>query len=150
MNELTPKYAKRQAKEAVEHSLDGLINPSDLQENAETWDDIPEDVIKQECYEGAEIMLMENQQPWHSLVHDLAIQEWFRDMPRISMDHLATDDKELVVTEYGYWPNSMSKWEVYEILLEHTNGDTSAIPTDVVNEAVEAVEQGIVEGLRPQ
>lgn len=149
MQEITPKDAERQAKSAVEYTLDELINPSDAMDGATEWSDIPDERIERECYDSANIMLGEQQQPFYGLVYDLAIQEWYRDMPRINMDHLNIDDKRKAVVSYDYWPMSMSKHEVHEILQEYTDGRHDLIPTDVWAYAWERVENGMVEGMKP-
>ena len=146
MNELTRSEAKEQAKEAVD-SIDSLINSSDIEDNAETWEEIEDEKLEMELFEGATMRLSEQQKPFYNIAVDLAYTMWQNDLPRAPMDHLAFDSKEKAV-EKGYWPNSMDKWECREILEEM--GENSESFLHYYSEAYDIVVSGMVEGMEPE
>lgn len=109
------KQAKQAAIDQIQYSMDELIDPSDIDENADNWEDIDEDTLNMEVGEGIQVMVSENQIP---AIKDLSVVLWRESLPRVPMKDLVFDDMETAVRE-GYWPNSMNRIEVTEILWEY-------------------------------
>lgn len=145
MRELTKSEARKLAKENAT-PLNELIRPSDVQEGADSWEEIDDETIEHECFESASIILSERQEPAHSIAHDLALTLWAKDLPRAPMEDLVFTTKEKAVRE-GYWPNKMDKWHLREILEEMYQSEEYYW---YYEEAREVVESGIVEGMKPE
>jgi hypothetical protein len=151
--EATESQVKEIAKEAVRYQISDLINPSDIDENAETWEDIDKYTVEKECHESAEIMLKEQQGPFYGMVRDYAIILWRDGMDRINLDSDLVSDgitERECLTVYGKWPYSMSYFEVYQVLDEYINEThIHQIPNACYNRAKETVSIGIVNGMLP-
>jgi len=123
------------------YELSALIGPSDVEETADSWDDISDEELRAEIRECLTVANQERQ--YEGCIRDLAVTMWRNGLPRVSMDDMAFDDPETAV-EKGYWPNSMDKWTCEEILFERD------IPTDVRQEAWEVVSAAIADKLNPR
>ncbi len=143
---ITESEAKAKAKDNAT-PINDLINPSDIEDNAEEWSDIDDETLEMELVESAEIILSESQQPFDSIVFDLAITFLQDDLTRAPMEDLAFDSMEKAV-EKGYWPYSMDKWECREILEEMAQNHNWY--WDCHSEAYNVVFGGIVEGMEPE
>jgi hypothetical protein len=124
-------------------SLDTLVAPDDIQNGANTWDDIDSDTLEREAHESAMIMTSECQRPYDALVHDLAVVLFRNDTMRMPIRDLADHfGREGAVLE-GYWPHDMNRTEVTDIIHNHHQD----IHPDYWDEARQTVQGGIVEGL---
>jgi hypothetical protein len=147
MREIDKHTAKKQSYKAVQYDLSELIDPSDVtgvDDDVTEWSEIDEDTLNWEIHESISIMLSERQQPWDSLIRDLAYIQWRDSMPRISMDKLATDDRRMAVATMDIWPNKVDKWTALEWL--HEAGEP---PNEFYQESREVVEQAMYYGLHP-
>lgn len=108
------EQAKRAVVEQVKYSLDDLIPPSDVEDGAETWDDIDEETLRMEVGESLDHLVSEGALP---AIDDLAIVLWRESLPRVPMDDLVFSDRATAVRE-GYWPYKMNRTEVTELLWE--------------------------------
>jgi len=140
MSITTDTDAKQAAAEQAE-PINMLINVSDIDESADSWDDISDEQIRQEITQSLDVISSERQ--YEGLIRDLAVTMWRSDPPRAPMGALVFETERAAV-ENGYWPNSMNKWEVEEILFELD------IPTDVYNEAWEVVSMGVSDKMNPR
>jgi hypothetical protein len=148
--EATEREVKQIAENAVEHRIDQLIQPSDIDESATEWQDIDRYDVEKECHESAEVMLKERQEPFGGMVRDYAIILWRDNMPRVNREHLTTDNDRDILVDMGYWPFDMSYFEVYRELNEYINETSSHhIPSTYDRQAKETVETGIVYGMMP-
>jgi hypothetical protein len=148
--EATESQVKEIAKESVEYKISDLIQPSDIDENAETWEDIDRYTVEKECHESAEIMLQETQEPFGGMVRDYAIILWRDNMPRVNREHLTTDNDREILIDMGYWPYDMSYFDVYRELNDYINETSSHhIPSTYDRQAKETVSIGIVNGMIP-
>jgi len=149
MREITRTEAREKAREAAT-PLNKPIQPSDIDDSANSWDDIEMETLENECVRSAEIILAEEQMPFAGICHDLAMTSWTESMPRISMSHLDYEDMETAVVEANVWPNEMNKWEIREILEENyrSNDDMSVIYHECYNDAYDVVLDGIVDGMQ--
>lgn len=143
MSELTRCKAEKRAEKAIQYDLSELIDPSDVQADATTWEQVDEDILRREIHESVEIMLSERQQPFDAMIHDLAVVLWRDSLPRISMDLLDTDS-ERDALQQGVWPNKVDKWQAREVLEE-----TGEPPQDAYDTAREVVSRGMARGLNP-
>jgi hypothetical protein len=151
--ETTEREVKQLAKEAVDHKISELIQPSDIDESATEWEDIDRYTVEKECHESTEIMLKEQQGPFYGMIRDYAIILWRDGMERINLDSDLVSDgitERECLTVYGKWPYSMSYFEVYQVLSEYINEThIHQIPNACYNEAKETVSIGIVNGMLP-
>jgi hypothetical protein len=148
--EATESQVKQIAENAVEHKISELINPSDIDETTETWEDIDKYQVEKECHESAERMFTESQEPFYGMVRDYAIILWRDNMPRVNREHLTTDDDREILVDMGYWPYDMSYFEVYRELNDYINETSSHhIPSTYDRQAKETVSIGIVNGMLP-
>lgn len=153
-SDTTKKDVNAKAKNAVKYDLSDLINPSDVQESSDSWEDIDEETIEKECYESASIMLSERQEPFYGLVRDYAIIRWRDSMNRVNMDSdFVSDDvsRREAMTVYGKWPFDMNYNEAFQILDEYVSEtNVHQIPHSVWQDSQTIVERGIVAGLKPK
>lgn len=119
MREITKFEARDKAfDEATE--LGNLIDPSDIDPDAENWEDIDPDKLNMEIGDIVSRIRSENQSPFHGIAYDLAITLWRDSLPRVPMRDLVFETPEVAVRE-GYWPNKMNKWTCREILEDYSN-----------------------------
>ena len=145
MSEITKFEARDKACEDA-MSLNELIDPSDVDPNAERWKDIDPDKLDMEIHESISVIRSENQNPFNWIAYDLAIGLWRDSMPRVSMGDMAFETEEKAVRE-GYWPNRMDKWEAREILESYSN--EYEYFHEFLDEAWEYVSEGIYQGMHP-
>lgn len=144
MNPMNPTQAKATAyQEAVNYAepLDMLIHPSDVSDDANEWDDIDDETMRQEIAYSADVVMSENQ--LDGVTRELAIVLWASDMPRASMADLAFDSQQEAV-ENGYWPHKMGWDELSGLLWEMD------IPTTAYQEASAVVTRGYCDGTNPR
>jgi len=144
----TKQEATSMAKEYAE-PLNNLIDPSDVQGNANSWDDINTDRLNQEVWESVSIIRSEHRTV-RNMIQDRAFRIWTDSLTRVSNDALSADvsDKELIFT-YGVWPYKMDKWDCYEICHTVFEDPNVRIPQGYIREAEEEIMDGLYEGTMP-
>jgi hypothetical protein len=150
MRELSRSKAREKAKEAAE-PINTLVHPADIDDTAESWTEVDEETLEEELAYSAEIIMSEQQRPFHGIAHDLAMTLWTKDMSRISMEHLEYEDMETAIIKANVWPNQMDKWEIREILEDNYphNDDMNLIYQHCYNDAYDEVFAGIIDGMQP-
>jgi len=71
-------------------SLDTMVDPSDVDEESETWSEVPDSEMRQEIAECISVMMSESQ--YESEAKQLAIQIWSSDLARVKLDDLRYDE----------------------------------------------------------
>jgi len=143
------KQAEEQAEEYAE-PLDRLINPDDIDADADTWSDIDRDLLEQEVWESTSIIRTEHSAMRH-LIQDHAFRLWTESLIRQPRDVIDDDisDEELI-HEYSVWPYDMDKWECYEIAHRVFETPDREIHPEYIDEAEEAVLSGLFYGSMPE
>lgn len=144
MTEINRRKAEKRAEKSIQYDLSDLIDPSDVQADATTWKQVDEDTLRREIHEAVEVMLSERQQPFDSMIHDLAVVIWRDSMPRIGMNYLLDVKDERDALQQGIWPIKVDKWQAREVLEE--SGEP---PKDAYDTAREVVSRGMAKGLNP-
>jgi hypothetical protein len=143
----TKADAQEQAREYAT-PLNRLINPSDVQDNAEQWADIDDDLLNSECWESAGVITSEHDE-MRNLIQDTAFRLWCEDMRRLPRDVLGdAPDRELVMV-YQIQPHDMSNAELHGIAHAVFEERNTRIPRGYVEEAREYVEAGLYDGTMP-
>lgn len=146
MSATTRQEARQEAQEATD-SFDRLINPTDIDQSADEWSDIDEQELEQEAITSVEIIRSEKQTPFDGFARDLALKLTKEALTRAPMEHLTFETKRKAVTA-GYWPHSMNKWELEELIHEnYEEGKLSRIYRECYQEAWDTVSAGIIDGL---
>ena len=144
----TKSEARDQAEEYAT-PLDQLINPRDVQDDAESWNDIDSDLLDMECWEAAGVIATEHDEI-RNLIQDTAFRLWIEGFNRVSESALA-EDVPLVelIHVYGIWPNHVDKWEMLEVAEKVFESPNYRIPPDIYHDAREYVERGLMVGTLP-
>lgn len=139
-------------EQAKDHAtpLNNLINPSDVQEQVDSWDLFrPDDEsIRRECAQCAEVIATEHDE-MRNLIQDTAFRLWIDGFRRVSRDVLGDAPDIELIHVYNIWPNDMDKWEMYEIAHKVYEDPKFTIPNDCYQEAREEVIAGLMEGTKP-
>ena len=144
----TRSEVRTKARNAAE-PLDDLIRPSDVDDDAESWDEVDDDALAAELHQATEIICGESQRPYAGYAHDLAVQLTRDAMLRVPMDVRVYDDRA-EAGKHGYWPNRMDRYRVTELIEEHRHGgELAPIWVDSHRDAWEVVSEGIFEGMKP-
>lgn len=150
--ELTKADARKRAR-TYATPIDDLIDPSDVCATADTWDEVPDEALRSELDTSVEIIMSEMQHSHHRIrdtVYQLAICLWRDSMPRVNPDHMSDDIScRDMLTQHGYWPTDMTKWEARDILMDYSPTNRH-IPYDVWEESVMVVEHGLRQGMAPE
>lgn len=148
LQELTHDEAAKRAKDYAT-PLNELIRPSHLVDEADSWEDIPEEMINQEVNKSVDVILSEigNHHQLKDVIHTRALTVHKADMDRAPMKHLKFDTKRAAV-ENGYWPHNCSHHEVFGYLQE-AYPTCEDIPSYDYQRAREAVTQGLMDGMKP-
>ena len=145
---VTRSEVRREAQNAAE-PLDDLIRPSDVADDAETWDEVDDTMLAAELHQAVEIICSEGQYPYAALAHDLAMDMTRDTLLRVPMDDLVYDDRVEAVKN-GYWPHKMNRTRVTELIEKHRHqSELAAIWVDAHRDAWDVVSEGIYEGMKP-
>jgi len=138
-----PQKRKDAYSEAYEnsYSLPDLISPSDVDGTADSLDDISDRQLEQEISKS--LTFVNQERKYDGLIRDLAVSLWRDTLPRVAMRDMVFESKAEAVKN-GYYPNKMTYVECEEILYEMD------IPTDILNEARQAVMAGVADKLHPR
>lgn len=134
--------AKNDGKEQAKYSLDELNRPDEVDDEAETWEDVDKDKLRQELGEASSRFVTEQ---LDGLVTEHAIKHYLDELPRVTMDDLTYEDKEEALVDGGIWPNEMREDDARNILWENQE----AVTGDAFSWAHEAVSAGVFEVLNP-
>lgn len=142
--------AKRDAYKAgyeTAEPLHKLIEASEVLEGARSWADISDERLREESGESASMFLSENR-TLEGEIRDLAAVIYRESLPRAKMDHLATDNREKALIEWGFWPNHMDKYEALDII--HERFEDIPHYHELEDEAREVVSAGFMDGTHPR
>jgi len=144
----TKQEAIRTAKEYAE-PLNKLINPSDVQGDVNSWDDINTDRLNEEVWESVSVMRSEHRKV-RNMIEDRAFRIWTDSLTRVSNDALSEDvSKEELIFTYGVWPYKMDKWDCYKICHTVFEDPNIRIPQWAYDEAQEDITDGLYKGTMP-
>lgn len=144
----TKAEAEQQAKEYAT-PLNKLIRPSDVQDDAESWNGIDSGLLDMECWEAAGVIATEHREI-RNLIQERAFRIWTDGFKRVSESALA-EDVPLVelIHVYNVWPNHVNKWDAYEEAHRVFESPNYRIPNDCYNQARGEVISGLMEGTKP-
>jgi hypothetical protein len=128
------------------HSLPEMINCTDIDESAESWDEVSQEDITPEVKQSASVMMDENQ--FKNRAKPLALHIWIKDLNRASMADLVFDTKAEALKN-GYLPSSMSWQSAESKLTEMNNAGEVNIPNSAWDEAYNVIRAAIVDKLDP-
>lgn len=136
--------AREQAAE-IPDPIDTVISPSDVDDSAESWDDIDRDLLDAEILMVVREMDIRNNPDYREIAENLALSLLMEEMPRVNMRVLVFRKPKTAVVEEQIWPGQVSVSQAKEWLLEE-----DAIPSHYLNEAYDEVRLGVMEGMRPE
>lgn len=129
------------------YSIGELINPSDVDEDASSWEEVDEDKLNHEIHTSIEMSISENQ--FSSEIQHMAIVEWLDHMPRVKMEDMAFSTHSEAVSE-GYWPYKLSyvgaSSEIYDML----EREELTLPHSAREEARHIVQQALGDKYDPR
>lgn len=129
------------------HSLPQMIDPEDVDENADHWNDIDNRKLDDEIHECLDVRADNSQ--IRSAQRDLAIHEWLDCMARVKMEHLTFESEEEALKE-GYWPYHYSRLAAVAKLYDIVEDQDSKIPNTARNRAWNVVIEGTRDKLDPR
>jgi hypothetical protein len=97
------------------YEMGDLIPPEDVDEEAETWEEVSDDDLDQAMMDA-----LDHAGPSErcdGAIRECAVKLYLADLPRAPMRDLAFDSMEKAV-ENGYWPYKMDHRECEELLWE--------------------------------
>lgn len=144
----TRKDAENEATEYAD-PLDRLIDPVDVDDDADTWSEIDPDTLREEISRSVSIIRAEHQQI-RGLIQDHAFKLWTDNLVRQPRDVLDDDISDTdLIHEYGIWPYDMDMYECYEICHEVYETPGRNIPQGFIDEAETTVMDGLFDGSIP-
>lgn len=145
----TKTEAEDQAREYAT-PLDQLINPDDVDDDADSWADIDDERIRSECAQSAEVVATEHREI-RNLIQDRAFRIWTDGFRRVSENALAEDVPlcELIHV-FNLWPNHVDRWDAYEEASRVFDDPNCRIPNDCMQQARGEVIGGLMEGTLPR
>lgn len=136
--------AYKSAYDETKYDLTDLIRPDDVKDGADSWDDISDETLDEECHESVSVMMSEGQLA--GIEDELAFGIWLNSLTRAPLEDLVFDtDKEAI--ENGYWPNHTNKWDAEEMLRER---GIEQCPIGIRDESREVVSAGAFDKLHPR
>jgi hypothetical protein len=129
------------------YSMDSLINPSDIEKHAGSWEEVDDEKLDEELRHSVDISMTEGQ--FEEDIRHLAVIEWLQDMPRVSMDHLTFDTHDKALYE-GYWPYRLSHQDAVLRLKEHIYHGEVHIGTSAQNKAREIATKALADKYDPR
>ena len=144
----TKSEAEDQAREYAT-PLNNPINADDVDSDADSWEDVDDDVIERECCDCAQVVVGEHDE-MRNLVQDLAFRLWTDDFQRQPREILADAPDVELIHIYQIWPNDMNKWEFFEEAHTVFEDPNTRIPDGYYSDAMRVVERGLMEGTKPE
>jgi len=119
-NETTLSEIKEQIKQE-EPSMNELISIEDINQNVDSWDNVDKDKLADSMHmDMSDAWTYGINHPYDDTIRELAVSRFVDDMQRVPMDDLNPDKfggiEDMAVN--GYWPNSVSRDEITEIVYE--------------------------------
>jgi len=128
-------------------SMDRLIDPEDINEDAGSWSEISDDELDDEIHKSVQIQTQEGH--YDNLVKGLAIAEWLNGMPRVRLEHLIFDTMEEALKN-NYWPYTLSDMGAEAELHEMVMDSNKDIPNTARNRAHSLVHAATADKLDPR
>lgn len=129
------------------HSLDQLIDPSEVTEHAETWSDVSEEELEREIHQSVKMNLSESN--YDNLVKGMAIYFWLHEMPRVKLEDLVFDSTDEALKN-GYWPYNLSVMGAEAKLYDMTTSGDISIPNTARNQAHSIAKSAVADKLDPR
>ena len=127
-------------------SLDEVIDPSDVDEESETWSEVPDSEMRQEIAECISVMMSESQ--YESEAKQLAIQIWSSDLARVKLDDLRYDEPKEAIKN-GYQPYKTPHEASVAMIEELVNESVLHVPNTAWDEAYNVIRAAIADKLDP-
>ena len=127
-------------------SLDEAIGPSDVDEESETWSEVPDSEMRQEIAECISVMMSESQ--YESEAKQLAIQIWSSDLARVKLDDLRYDEPKEAIKN-GYQPYKTPHEASVAMIEELVNESVLHVPNTAWDEAYNVIRAAIADKLDP-
>ena len=145
------QHEKKAAYRAVYESnylITTLIDPEEVDENADSWDDVDDDKLDDELHHAVDVQMSENNQ-YGGLIKELAIKIWLSEMPRVKLDDLVFETEEKAL-ENEYWPYRVSSMEAESMLHKLVSFDRLDIPNSAFEEASGVVQAAALDKMDPR
>ena len=127
-------------------SLDVRVDPSDVDEESETWSEVPDSEMRQEIAECISVMMSESQ--YESEAKQLAIQIWSSDLARVKLDDLRYDEPKEAIKN-GYQPYKTPHEASVAMIEELVNESVLHVPNTAWDEAYNVIRAAIADKLDP-
>lgn len=127
-------------------SLDVRVDPSDVDEESETWSEVPDSEMGQEIAECISVMMSESQ--YESEAKQLAIQIWSSDLARVKLDDLRYDEPKEAIKN-GYQPYKTPHEASVAMIEELVNESVLHVPNTAWDEAYNVIRAAIADKLDP-
>ena len=127
-------------------SLDAMVDPSDVDEESETWSEVPDSEMRQEIAECISVMMSESQ--YESEAKQLAIQIWSSDLARVKLDDLRYDEPKEAIKN-GYQPYKTPHEASVAMIKELVDESVLHIPNTAWDEAYNVIRAAIADKLDP-
>lgn len=128
-------------------SIDELIPPTDLVEDAGSWGDVPDEKIDDEIHQSVDIIMSEGQYDYD--IDGLAISEWVADMPRVNIDDMVFEDYDEALRNQ-YQPNKIGFMAARYRVRDMVDSGDLTIPQTARNKARNLIKQAIAHKLDPR
>ena len=127
-------------------SLDVRVDPSDVDEESETWSEVPDSEMRQEIAECISVMMSESQ--YESEAKQLAIQIWSSDLARVKLDDLRYDEPKEAIKN-GYQPYKTPHEASVAMIEELVDESVLHVPNTAWDEAYNVIRAAIADKLDP-
>lgn len=127
-------------------SLDAMVEPSDVDEESETWSEVPDSEMRQEIAECISVMMSESQ--YESEAKQLAIQIWSSDLARVKLDDLRYDEP-IEAIKNGYQPYKTPHEASVAMIEELVDESVLHVPNTAWDEAYNVIRAAIADKLDP-
>ena len=127
-------------------SLDAMVDPTDVDEESETWSEVPDSEMRQEIAECISVMMSESQ--YESEAKQLAIQIWSSDLARVKLDDLRYDEPKEAIKN-GYQPYKTPHEASVAMIEELVNESVLHVPNTAWDEAYNVIRAAIADKLDP-
>jgi len=127
-------------------SLDVMVDPSDVDEESETWSEVPDSEMRQEIADCISVMMSESQ--YESQARELAIQIWSNDLARVKLDDLRYDEPKEAIKN-GYQPYKTPHEASVAMIEELVSESVLHVPNSAWDEAYNVIRAAIADKLDP-
>lgn len=140
------KKAYRKVYHEVD-SMDDLINPTDLLEDAGSWGDVSDEVLDDELNEAVSVTMNEGQHK-HD-IDGLAIKEWISDMPRVDLDDMVFESYDEAIRN-NYLPFDIGRMAARCRIKDMIDNGDIEIPRTAENRARNLIKEAVAHKLDPR